>query len=176
MIIEILEVIKSAGFTKIIIETVGVGQNEIEIAGIADITLVVLVPESGDDIQSMKAGLMEIADVFIVNKSDRPGADTLYNNLINIQNITGMNIEIPVFKTIASAKKGIDGIAELLKSVQVSAKNTERKSLLITEKIYRLIQKEKMKNVFKEDLLSIVKKENKPINIFKFTRDFLNKK
>ena len=66
---------KAAPFDKIIIETVGAGQTETEIAALADTTVVVLVPEAGDEIQMMKAGLMEIADVFVVNKSDRADAD-----------------------------------------------------------------------------------------------------
>ena len=70
-IIEISDLLKIAGFDYIIVETVGVGQSEIEIAGLADITVVVVVPEAGDEIQTMKAGLMEIADIFAVNKSDR---------------------------------------------------------------------------------------------------------
>lgn len=76
-IVEITELLKAASFDYILVETVGVGQSEVEIAGLADVTIVVLVPESGDDIQVMKAGLMEIADLYIVNKSDRPGADLL---------------------------------------------------------------------------------------------------
>ncbi len=74
-IIEITDVMKAAPFDYIIIETVGVGQSEIEIAGLADCTIVVVVPEGGDEVQTMKAGLMEIADLFVVNKADRPGAD-----------------------------------------------------------------------------------------------------
>src|SRR6266571_1288884 len=74
-IIEITDLLKAAAFDYIIIETVGVGQSEIEIAGLADVTVVVLVPEAGDEVQTMKAGLMEIADVFVVNKADRPDAD-----------------------------------------------------------------------------------------------------
>ncbi len=65
------------GFDRILIETVGVGQSELDVARTADTTLVVLVPESGDSIQTLKAGLMEIADIFVVNKADRPGADRL---------------------------------------------------------------------------------------------------
>src|SRR5688500_2316374 len=80
--IEITELLKAAGFDFIIVETVGVGQSEIEIAGLADTTVVVLVPEAGDEVQTMKAGLMEIADVFVVNKSDRPDADLFVRNLM----------------------------------------------------------------------------------------------
>ena len=80
-IIEITDVMKAAPFDHIIVETVGVGQSELEIAGTADTCVVVLVPESGDSIQAMKAGLMEVADVFVINKADRPGADKLANEL-----------------------------------------------------------------------------------------------
>lgn len=74
---EIADVMDAYGFDRLILETVGVGQSELDIARTADSTLVVLVPESGDGIQAMKAGLMEIADLFAINKSDRPGADRL---------------------------------------------------------------------------------------------------
>lgn len=74
---EVADVLDAFGFDRVLIETVGVGQSELDVARIADSTAVVLVPESGDSIQTMKAGLMEIADVFVVNKADRPGADRL---------------------------------------------------------------------------------------------------
>jgi len=74
---EVADVLDAFGFNRVIIETVGVGQSELDVAAAADTTLVVLVPESGDSIQAMKAGLMEIADIFDINKSDRPGADRL---------------------------------------------------------------------------------------------------
>ena len=78
---EVADVLDAFGFDRVLIETVGVGQSELDIARIADSTAVVLVPESGDAIQTMKAGLMEIADVFVVNKSDRPGADRLHHEI-----------------------------------------------------------------------------------------------
>jgi LAO/AO transport system kinase len=74
-------VLDAFGFDRVIIETVGVGQSELDVARTADTTLVVLVPESGDSIQTLKAGVMEIADVFVINKSDRPGADRLRNDV-----------------------------------------------------------------------------------------------
>ena len=74
---EVVDVLDAFGFDRILIETVGVGQSELDIAATADTTVVVLVPESGDSIQAMKAGLMEISDLFVVNKADRPGADRL---------------------------------------------------------------------------------------------------
>jgi LAO/AO transport system kinase len=78
---EVADVLDAFGTDRIIIETVGVGQSELDVSRHADSTLVVLVPESGDSIQTLKAGLMEIADIFAVNKSDRPGADRLRNEL-----------------------------------------------------------------------------------------------
>ncbi len=78
---EVADVMDAYGFQRILIETVGVGQSELDVASVADTTLVVLVPESGDGIQVMKAGLMEIADVFVVNKADRPGAERLRQEL-----------------------------------------------------------------------------------------------
>ncbi len=78
---EVADVLDGFGFDRVIIETVGVGQSELDVARTADTTMVVLVPESGDSIQTLKAGVMEIADIFVVNKSDRPGADRLRNDI-----------------------------------------------------------------------------------------------
>ena len=78
---EVIDLMDAFGLERLLIETVGVGQTELEITGAADTVVVVLVPESGDGIQAMKSGLMEIADIFVVNKADRPGADRLLNDL-----------------------------------------------------------------------------------------------
>jgi LAO/AO transport system kinase len=78
---EVIDLMDAFGLARLLIETVGVGQTELEITGAADTVVVVLVPESGDGIQAMKAGLMEIADIFVVNKSDRPGADRVVDDL-----------------------------------------------------------------------------------------------
>lgn len=78
---EVADVLDAFGFDRLLIETVGVGQSELDVARTADTTVLVLVPESGDSIQTLKAGVMEIADVFVVNKADRPGADRLRNDV-----------------------------------------------------------------------------------------------
>ena len=78
---EVADVLDGFGFDRVLIETVGVGQSELDVARTADSTVVVLVPESGDSIQTLKAGVMEIADIFVINKSDRPGADRLRNDV-----------------------------------------------------------------------------------------------
>lgn len=78
---EVIDLMDAFGFHRVLVETVGVGQTELEITGAADTVVVVLVPESGDAVQAMKAGLMEIADVFVVNKADRPGAERLLKEI-----------------------------------------------------------------------------------------------
>ena len=113
--IDAADVIDAAGFDFIILETVGVGQSELDIAQAADSTIVVLVPESGDSVQAMKAGLMEIADFFVLNKSDRPGSQQAYTALQTILMIKDHdeNSWLPnIIKSIASENKGIDEIAD----------------------------------------------------------------
>jgi LAO/AO transport system kinase len=112
--IDAADVLDAAGFDIIIFETVGVGQSELDIAQAADTTIVVLVPESGDSVQAMKAGLMEIADFFILNKSDRPGSQQAYTALQTILMIKDHdeNSWLPnIIKTVASENHGIDDIA-----------------------------------------------------------------
>jgi LAO/AO transport system kinase len=164
--IEMSDVLRAAGFDHIFIETVGVGQSEVEIAGLADITLVMLVPESGDEIQNIKSGLMEIADAFIVNKADREGADTFVNNLKKISQ--QKNNYIPVFKTIASQSDGIAEIAGFITSAQ-NIKNT-RKEFLLADKAYKLIQQKRMGDVDKQKLRhDIAKVMNEPgFNLYSF--------
>jgi len=112
--IDASDVLDAAGFDIIILETVGVGQSELDIAQAADTTIVVLVPESGDSVQAMKAGLMEIADVFILNKSDRPGSQQAFTALQTILMIKDHdeNLWLPqIVKSVASENKGTDEIA-----------------------------------------------------------------
>jgi len=168
--IEMTDVLKAAGFDYVLVETVGVGQSEVEIAGLADITFVVLVPEGGDEIQSIKSGLMEIADAFIVNKADRDGADLFANNLKKMVQQKGT--EIPVFKTIASENSGIDEIADF---VHISAeKSNNRKEYLLAEKAYKLIQQKRMSNINKSQLYQSVSEAVKQpgFNIYSFAEKF----
>jgi len=172
-IIEISDVMKSAGFDYIIIETVGVGQSEVDIAALADITIVMLVPEGGDIIQTMKAGLMEVADIFVVNKFDRPGAQNFYNSLKQMLSpvFKKMSKQIPVIKTVASEK---EGIAELYKTINEwhFDDQSQQKINLLTEKIWALIQNEKMKNFDKEKMkIELSKAASKPdFNMYSFAK------
>ena len=103
----------AAGKQMILVETVGVGQGEIQIVRLADCTIVVLVPGMGDDVQSLKAGLMEIGDIFVINKSDREGADRFEQQLRGVLSIVPEREgwKPPIVRTIATDNKGIDAMA-----------------------------------------------------------------
>jgi LAO/AO transport system kinase len=108
--IDAADLIDAAGFDYVILETVGVGQSELDIAQAADTTIVVLVPESGDSVQAMKAGLMEIADFFVLNKSDRPGAQlavSAIKTILMMRDHDASSWMPDIIKTIASENEGI---------------------------------------------------------------------
>jgi LAO/AO transport system kinase len=153
MIIEITDVLKAAAFDHIIIETVGIGQSEVEIAGLADITVVVLVPEAGDEIQTMKAGLMEIADIFVVNKSDRPDAEHFVNNLRQLlaPAYSRQKHEIPIIKTVAPEKKGIQDLVDAI-AQQNLQQSGEKKVQLLVAKAWQLLQRLRMKDIDAEKM------------------------
>jgi LAO/AO transport system kinase len=175
-IIEITDLLNAAAFDFIIIETVGVGQSEIEIAGLADTTVVVMVPEAGDEIQTMKAGLMEIADIFVVNKADRPDADKFVNNLRQMlaPAFTNHKEEVAIIKTIASQKKGIDELLKKITEHQQLVQQTDRKFYLLTEKALRLIQNHRMGNVDKQQLKKDIEAEfgKETFNLYSFIKNY----
>jgi LAO/AO transport system kinase len=111
---EVALLLDAAGKQQVLIETVGVGQDEIDIVRLADCVVVVMVPGLGDDIQNMKAGLMEIGDIFVLNKADREGADRLEQQLDAMLSLVMPRDgwHPPVVRTIASENKGIDVLAE----------------------------------------------------------------
>jgi LAO/AO transport system kinase len=117
-----------AGFDIVLLETVGVGQTELEIMHVADSVAVTLVPESGDSIQGMKAGLLEIADLFIVNKADRPGADGFIRELEAALHLDPHG-QTPIVKTAAVNGLGLDELTERILALRADAKwRTERTS------------------------------------------------
>ena len=168
-IIEITSLVAAAGYDYIFIETVGVGQSEVDIAGLADLTLVVLVPESGDDIQSMKSGLMEIADLFVVNKADRPGADIFVKNLHQI--VASGNDDIPVLKTVAIEQTGIN---QLFGEIKTAKDHGNKKSWLLAARAYHLIQQKRMQDITLEKLEEMIEREisNNQFNLFSFVQRF----
>jgi LAO/AO transport system kinase len=167
-IIEITSIVAAAKFDYIFIETIGVGQSEIDIAGLADLTVVILVPEAGDDIQSMKAGLMEIADIFVVNKSDRPGADTLVKNL---RHIVSDSHQVPVLKTIALQKAGVK---ELYREIKESENHKNKRNWLLAERAFHLIQEKRMQGISRENLEKLIEKEtnSRHFNLYSFVEKF----
>ena len=108
-IFEITDLLKAAPFDYILMETVGIGQSELEIAGIADFTILILMPGCGDEIQALKAGVLEIADLFVVNKADHPGTKLFLK--ICSQPFTTDTNETEIMETIATEGKGIERIA-----------------------------------------------------------------
>lgn len=175
-IIEITDLLRSADFERIIIETVGVGQSEIEIAGLADVTVVALVPEGGDEIQTMKAGIMEIADVFVVNKTDRPGADNFVRDLKQMLAPVFKNNtrEIQVIKTVASKCEGMGELQNAIEKLINSVHRNERRSWLLAEKAHYLIQKEKMKSVDKNELKREIENSSGVLNIYRFVEKYIS--
>jgi LAO/AO transport system kinase len=160
--IEMTDVLRAAAFDYIFVETVGVGQSEVEIAGLADVTLVVLVPESGDEIQNIKSGLMEIADAFIVNKADRDGASVFANNLKKLTD------KVPVFKSIASQAEGVDNIINFITSA--AQRKHSRKEMLLADKAYKLIQQNRMAGIDKKKLQQNIAEAliDPEFNLYKF--------
>lgn len=175
-IIEITELLKVAPFDYIIVETVGVGQSEVEIVGLADVTAVILVPEAGDEIQTMKAGLMEIADLFVVNKADRPDADQFVRNLRSMlaPTFSRHKNEVMVIKTIASEKKGTEEVLEAIEAVLLHHEQTDRKAWLLAERAYHLIERNRMKDINKQRLKEAIEElqEKNAFNLYKFVMQF----
>lgn len=174
-IIEITDVMRSANFDVIIIETVGVGQSEIEIVGLADITVLVLVPEAGDEIQQLKSGVMEIADVFAINKADRPGADVYIRNLHTLlHSAAPEKKQAQIVRTIATKH---EGIKELLAACNTMLKQHQHnfKTYLLAEKAYKLIQNERMKSINKSALKSAIEEAYKQesFNLYAFVKLFI---
>lgn len=157
-IIEVTEVLKQAPFDFILLETVGVGQSEIDIAGLADCTVVTLVPEAGDEIQALKAGIMEVADVFALNKADHETADALYNVLrIMLHEKAKGEPEINVIKTVASANQGISELAAAVEYVlQNGQQLSTRKTYMLTEKIWQIITSMRMRDINRTELYKAI--------------------
>ncbi len=171
-IIEVIEVMRAFAFDYIFIETVGVGQSEVEIAGLAVTTVVVLVPEAGDSVQAMKAGLMEIADVFVINKADRADAEALANSLLHQLQINGRE-NIPVLKTVAVESKGVKELLDKISSTEKTEENTKRRKILLAEKALRVISKSRMKNFDVEKMKAELNEQKDNFNLYRFVKKFL---
>ena len=137
---EACEILDASGKDFIIIETVGVGQSELDIAQTADTTIVVLVPESGDVVQTMKAGLMEIGDIFVINKSDRDGSEALgvaLRTMLHLKMTKENDRQVPVVKTIATQNKGA---GELYDFILMHKQYLESKGKLLEKRKENLLK------------------------------------
>lgn len=148
---EIIRLYGAFGMDYVIVETVGVGQTELDIVKVSDTVLVVLVPEAGDSVQTMKAGLMEIADIFIVNKADREGAELLSTEIKQIVSIRSREAawEIPVLLTSAIRGEGIEAV---LKSIE-EHRDYQRDKGILREKRER-----RREDAFREIVRGLVEK------------------
>ena len=131
---DVTTVLDASGKDTVLIETVGVGQDEVDIVRLADVTVVILVPGMGDDVQTIKAGIMEIADLFVINKSDREGADRVEREIRAMQTLALRHDEWvpPIVKTVAIEGKGIEELAATIAGYEDYLK---KKDLLLRKKI-----------------------------------------
>jgi LAO/AO transport system kinase len=114
--VDAVAILDAAGYARVIVETVGVGQDEVEIVKAADVSVVVLVPGMGDDIQAIKAGIMEIGDIFVINKADRDGVYSTEKELEALLSLTSRNDgwDPPIVKTVATENQGVEALAEAI--------------------------------------------------------------
>jgi LAO/AO transport system kinase len=131
---DVATVLDASGRDLIMIETVGVGQDEVDIVRLADITVVILVPGMGDDVQTIKAGIMEIADVFVINKSDREGAERVEREIRALQSLAvrSDNWTPPIVKTVASEGRGINELAAAIGDYEAYL---QKENLILQKKV-----------------------------------------
>lgn len=155
---DVVEIFDAAGMQVILIETVGVGQDEVDIVKIADTTLVVLVPGLGDSVQTIKAGLMEIADIFVVNKADKPGVQQTIAELESMLDlVNNQERRIPIVATSAKEKKGISQVIQHIEDHQAYLRKTQgfeqRRRQRYEAELVEIIRKRLMEFIFDETKL-----------------------
>ena len=156
---DVATVLDASGKDVVLIETVGVGQDEIDIVRLADVTVVMLVPGMGDDVQTIKAGIMEIADIFVINKSDREGAERVQREIRAMQTLSIRKDAWtpPIVKTVAPEGKGV---ADLAAAIVDYEKFLENKDLLLKKKISNW--RERIVEMLREELLQRLLSESLP--------------
>jgi len=178
---EIANLLEAAKYDFILFETVGVGQVEIDVVEQVDSVVLTLVPESGDDIQMMKAGIIEIADIFVINKSDRKDANKLYSSLKNMLSLIDINKQKEWFprivKTIATEDKGIDKLIKtLIEHNKISNNNIKSKlALRYSKQVYEIIQdrinrefwNSNRKKILNNELNKSIKSRKSPMELIK---------
>lgn len=173
---DVVRILDAFGKDIVLIETVGVGQDEIEVVRTADLVMVVLVPGQGDNIQAIKAGVMEIADLYVVNKSDREGADQVVSDVMAMLDLSTREgaKPPPVVKVSALKRTGIKELEALLLQMSGSRKDQNRSASLVKEEILSLLEREIFSIVrktwekngqFEEAVASVVSRSNDPYSI-----------
>jgi LAO/AO transport system kinase len=158
--VDALTVLDAAGYSRIIVETVGVGQDEVEVVKAADVSIVVLVPGMGDDIQTIKAGLMEIGDIFVINKADREGVFVTEKELQALLSLAERHDgwTPPIVKTVATENKGIEELAqaiEAFRASQLTGKvNNERRRAIARWRILELLREQLVARVLESQQTS----------------------
>ena len=168
-------VLDAAGFDVVLIETVGVGQDEVDVAQTADATVVVLVPGTGDDVQAMKAGIMEIADVFVANKADRDGIDRLVQSIeaaLSLQPATDGGWTPPVLKTEATTGQGVPELwetlcrfrdrSEALRSERRRARARARVKALVGDLLFSRLERTLPDNAFDDAAADVAARRRDP--------------
>jgi len=174
---EAIAILEAAGKDYVLVETVGVGQDEVEVVKLADLVLVVLTPDAGDEIQAFKAGIMEIADIFVINKADHPGAEKMERQLRAMLDL-GLpdKDKPPVIKTVATKGQGMDGmlseVDRLMGKRDRRVQEVRRKRLLAwmlrdvtREKIDQLISRDIPDSVFEEYVDQIYHRRTDPYTV-----------
>jgi len=140
---DIATVMDAMGLDRVLIETVGVGQDEVDVVRMAHTTVVVMVPGLGDEIQILKAGILEIADIFAVNKADKPGADRLAMELQSVQHLGTDQRHIPIVRTVATAQEGIEELVDAIEThaglLRSSGELQERDARRLTQAVFQLV-------------------------------------
>lgn len=156
--VDAVAILDAAGFDKVIVETVGVGQDEVEIVKTADVSVVVLVPGMGDDIQAIKAGIMEIGDVFVINKADREGVLRTQKELEALLSLAHRPDmwHPPIVKTVATESKGIEDLASAISSfaefnLQNQESGTVRKKAIAKWRLLELLQERLLTDLLKKN-------------------------
>jgi LAO/AO transport system kinase len=155
--VDAVAVLDAAGYTRVIVETVGVGQDEVEIVKAADVSIVVLVPGMGDDIQAIKAGIMEIGDIFVINKADRDGVYATEKELEALLSLTSRSDgwDPPIVKTVATENQGIEALAAAIdrfRQTQLSiTASSERRHSIARWRIVELLRERLLARVLASD-------------------------
>jgi len=171
---DVATLLDAAGKEIVFIETVGVGQDEIDIVRLADVTVVILVPGMGDDVQTIKAGIMEIADIFVINKSDREGAERVEREIRAMQTLDIRHDDWtpPIVKTVASDG---NGVPDLVKAIASYRQYLKRKDLMLRKKVSNW--RERLVEMLRKALLDrMIREQLDPEHLNQYAREIAEHK